>query len=161
MFKNCFLSYFTVFSLALIFLSGCKPTNNLAGSAQQVSTDKFRCLASQNQCSITNQLGTFDITFSVDPVLTEMPFHIMVDYQGEAEGLKLTAYLEGKDMFMGKVPVMFKPNADNSKRFIAETMLASCSEDIMTWKLNVTVESALQASITPMTFIIEFDSKRL
>jgi hypothetical protein len=69
---------------------------------------------------------------------------------------KATAYLEGRDMFMGKVPVFFEPTGDG-KIYLAESLLANCSEEQMVWRLWITVELIDKNQ----TFFVDFTSQRL
>lgn len=69
---------------------------------------------------------------------------------------KVSAYLEGRDMFMGKVPVFFDKK-DDSTIYLAEGLLASCTEDQMVWRLWITAETAGEEQ----TFFVDFMSQRL
>ena len=60
------------------------------------------------------------------------------------------------DMFMGKVPVFFETMSKENV-FVAESLLANCSEEQMVWRLWITVELESKAK----TFFVDFTSKRI
>jgi len=150
-------------------LSACTPNEN-----QQKLTVPFQCIKTQSVCEVSTELGTFLITFNVEQVLTEMPFKIRIevkqdslinDETSEQHMYKWAGYMEGKTMFMGKIPLFFTQNTDTEKnsqpQFIAETMLGSCSEEVMTWQLWLTVEkTGIDEKAKHTTFFIDFNSTR-
>jgi len=156
-------------ALFLVSLSACSPDTN-----QQKSITPFQCIKSQTVCEVNTEFGTFLVTFNVEQVLTELPFNIRVelkqsallnDKPREQHRFEIAGYLEGKTMFMGKIPLFFSPvdekRGNNVNHFIAETMLGSCSEDVMTWRLWLTVEKAgFDEKMKNTSFFIDFDSTR-
>ncbi|WP_232771217.1 hypothetical protein [Colwellia sp. 75C3] len=135
-----------------------------------------QCIESQSRCEVSTELGIFSIKFSQnqlsDKVKTELPFVIELSQlaqittpnksnQTTTKSTKqsitnVSAYLEGKDMFMGKVPLFFEQGA-NEGTYIAQSLLASCSEDQMVWRLWVTIERGEKTK----TFFVDFTSQRL
>ena len=168
-----FKYYFCLF--LIIVLSSCNPSQDKVHK----KNDPI-CLPSQSQCKIELPVGTFTVKFAVDKnVITEMPFNIEISYfqqstQQGSETLKvkkIMAYLEGKEMFMGKIPVLFSPassptptssSSEIKNSFTGETMLGSCSDDQMTWRLWITaeLENKTQTETISKTFFVEFDSTR-
>jgi hypothetical protein len=158
----------TVFKLLflitiLLSVSACKPITEQDGSlAQQMPSPQ--CIESQSQCKITTELADFSIKFSQlhlsDKVKTELPFVIelaQIDTGVEQSSItKVSAHLEGKDMFMGKVPVFFEKDTE-SNNYLAQSLLANCTEEQMIWRLWVTVVYAEQEQ----SFFIDFTSQRL
>ena len=65
-------------------------------------------------------------------------------------------------MFMGKIPLFFNRQleGDEDYSFIAETMLGSCSEDRMTWRIWITLEMIDVNYKDQKTFFIDVDSTR-
>jgi len=157
----------TVVFLLCTILSGCYPKEST-----QSATTPFQCINSQTRCELTTELGNFGLQFNVEEVLTEFPFSIQVsrinntkiiEKTNSKNKIKISGYMEGKTMFMGKIPLFFNKvdNESESVAFIAETMLGSCSQDVMTWRLWLTIEK--QGNIEKShqtTFFIDFDSKR-
>ena len=64
-------------------------------------------------------------------------------------------------MFMGKIPIFFEMDKDLANSMIAESLLANCSEDVMTWRLWFQVEITADGKIQQQNFFIDFDSERL
>ncbi|WP_440877280.1 hypothetical protein [Thalassotalea sp. PLHSN55] len=135
-------------------MTGCKP------SVEQPSLYvEPACLAEQNICRVTTPIAEFEVRFNVKKVRAEIPFEIVIVSQESIEDLQFNAHLEGKDMFMGKVPVFFQSLEDDNNVVKASTLLASCSEDVMTWQLVLTVSSDQQSEQSATVFV-EFDSSR-
>lgn len=157
--------------VVILFIFNLFACNPIQQASQKKSTHPqvpFTCLTSQSSCEVSTDLGTFTIEFSgqVDTgkVKTELPFQIQLTFVGMAENFQLknvSSYLEGKSMFMGKIPVFFQMTENSSDTTIAQTLLASCSDEVMTWRLWFTVEVEQADKITKQDFFIDFDSKRL
>lgn len=49
----------------------------------------------------------------------------------------ISAWIEGKDMYMGKIPLFFNENKYAPK---ATTMIGVCTEDSMVWVMHITIE---------------------
>jgi hypothetical protein len=159
----------------LLLISACKPVNE-ASSSNMSNVQISQCIDSQSQCEVSTELANFSIKFSQHQlstqVKTELPFVIKLTKLPKTKTLlnldqnikqnteqlitKISAYLEGKDMFMGKVPVFFQ-QTDKNDVYTAESLLASCSEDLMIWRLWITVEMANKSQ----TFFVDFTSQRL
>jgi len=163
------------FVLVLLSVFSCKPPV-IAGSKIN-QTIVPQCLPSQSQCLVETSLGTFNVNFSINPdhnkVITEVPFHIVVEFAAPTNTSlninSIEGYLEGRDMFMGKIPAFFSQLSSNNTSInntsinIAEILLGSCSEDIMTWRLWLTIElgDKDQPNIKQTkSFFIDFDSHR-
>ncbi len=148
----------------------CKPP--VVASSEKAQKIMPQCLISQSQCLVETSIGTFNVTFSVNSnhkkVITEVPFHIIVDLvpsEGVTNHLSnVKGYLEGRDMFMGKVPAFFFQSIVEEKQvYMAEILLGSCSEDIMTWRLWLTVELDENNNFNnkqEKIFFIDFDSHK-
>jgi hypothetical protein len=153
--------------LVLIFtLLACKPVTQVSSNDIQLQSSSFVCLVSQSQCNVNVDYGHFDIKFSQTTqegkIKTELPFYIQLHFDGLDETSQIqsvSSYLEGKSMFMGKIPVFFKEG--KVKTMVAESLLANCSEDIMTWRLWFTVEVLVAGKVQQQDFFVDFDSQRL
>ncbi len=147
----------------LLFISACKPVAE-QNNAIVKNMPLPLCIKSQSQCEIITELADLSIKFSqlqlADNIKTELPFVIelnqVVSKVTEQKILRVSAYLEGKDMFMGKVPVFFD-KTEGSNKFLAQSLLANCTEERMVWRLWVTVEG----SEATQTFFVDFTSQRL
>jgi hypothetical protein len=180
---------FKIFSVLLpvLLLSACEQAHNsaLSTTVEEQESQAF-CLTTQSECQINTDLGNFEVTFSqalpralenktenviaghtsekgLKHIRTELPFSIIIKPVNSSE---LTApvsavsgYLEGRDMFMGKVPVFFN-KAEQGDKFTATSLLASCSEDVMVWQLWLTVTLADKQK-SEQRFFVNFESLRL
>ena len=157
--------------IVILFIFNLLACNPIQQASQKKNTQPqipFTCLTSQSSCEVSTDLGTFTIEFSgqVDTgkVKTELPFQIKLTFVGVNENFQLknvSSYLEGKSMFMGKIPVFFQLAEKSSDTTIAQTLLASCSDEVMTWQLWFTTEIEQADKIIKQDFFIDFDSKRL
>ncbi|MBA6349087.1 hypothetical protein [Colwellia sp. BRX8-9] len=131
----------------------------------------FQCLTSQSICEIKTIFGRMLVKFNVGKVLTEHPFdirvelkkdHLLKDNFSAEDSYSVVGYMEGKTMFMGKIPLFFTEDITTEKNyFVAETMLGSCSEDNMVWRLWLTVEKKSANNDKEQTsFFIDFQSSR-
>ena len=170
-----------IFLLSILPLIGCgqaaKSGSNTSLSEQNLETF---CLTTQSQCVINTEFGDFEVSFSqvqvfdnkaaesvpdnvLQHIRTELPFSIIFKAINlsdlNAKISMVSGHLEGKDMFMGKVPVFFN-KVEQSDKFTAISLLASCSEDIMVWRLWLTVKLAGPEK-SEQTFFIDFESLRL
>lgn len=151
----------------LIFCLGCEQNEDLHKNIIEP-----KCINNQSICEKSVMSGDFSILFNVEPVITETPFDISFVYNGKYRIKNITAHMEGKNMFMGKVPLFFehqknKHNAAPNDHDVdnvthrANTMLGSCSEEQMRWIIffKVTLEN-FKKELVLEEFTVEFDSVR-
>ncbi|MEW6992737.1 hypothetical protein AADZ84_00495 [Colwelliaceae bacterium MEBiC 14330] len=147
--------------LVILLISACKPT---VENSQNQLPEELQCIDSQSECEVATKLANFSIKFSQNQLTSnikaEEPFTIALTVLAPNQQhvhkdniTKITAHMEGRDMFMGKVPVFFQQN-QNGHTFIAESLLASCSGN-MVWRLWVTAETAEQQQ----QFFVDFTSE--
>ena len=147
----------------LFLISACKPISE-QDTVNSANALVPQCIVSQSQCEISTELGNFSVKFSQhqlsDKVKTELPFFLELTHLSQQKTkpniTKISAYLEGRDMFMGKVPVFFEQMNEENVH-LAQSLLANCSEEQMIWRLWVTVELAEKTT----TFFVDFTSQRL
>ena len=115
---------------------------------------------------------SFKILFSQEgegeKIRTEEPFQIKIMLQNQmqqAELLHVSSHLEGKNMYMGKIPLFFTQNKSQNNH-TATTMLGSCTDKEMMWLLQLTVKSKSVNQIDKRIvadeehFTVEFTSTR-
>jgi len=153
-------------TLFIFNLIACNPAQQASQKKNTLTQSPFTCLASQSRCEVLADHGTFTVKFSGQlaqgKVKTELPLNIQLLFNGKKADIQLksvSSYLEGKTMFMGKIPVFFQLNEQGIN--IAETLLASCSEEVMTWRLWLTADIIQAGKVSQQTFFIDFDSQRL
>ena len=154
--------------LFFINISACEPIQKASIKQNIQKKTSFTCLKSQSECEIHTESGDFIVQFSGEAlqerIKTELPFQIQIklDENNEAYRLReISSYLEGKTMFMGKIPIFFEIDKSVGNSMIAESLLASCSEEVMTWRLWVQVEIISDGKVQQQNFFIDFDSQRL
>jgi hypothetical protein len=156
--------------LLFSFCWGCSQDEN---EVRPVSP--FQCINSQSRCEVITEFGLVVLKFNTEKVLTELPFSLLVEFKESdlplkgmnqkdhhKKNIKVLGYMEGKTMFMGKIPLFFNTKGESkANKFVAETMLGSCSEDKMTWRLWLTIEmNGTNNEKLQTTFFIDFDSTR-
>jgi len=146
----------------------CEPIQLASKKIENQPNKAFVCLSSQSQCDIDFEFGHLNVQFAGQVeqgrIKTELPFQIQLKFDTAKQSHQfknVTSYLEGKSMFMGKVPVFFQLDERAENAMIAETLLASCSEDIMTWRLWLQFETVIADEIKQQSIFIDFESKRL
>ncbi len=154
-----------VVTVFIIYLFGCKPSQQTANISTVLPDKSFLCLESQSQCKINTELGSFTVLFSgqhlAGKIRTELPFTIQLRMESEQQINRITkvsSYLEGKTMFMGKVPVFFEAT-ENANILLAEALLARCSHNVMTWQLRLQIEVTTENKTLEQSFFIDFDTE--
>lgn len=154
---------------------------------EESSTIEPKCISSQSACVIKSVSGDFSILFNRESIITENPFEITLISDSKYIIKNISAHIEGKNMFMGKIPLFFEylPNENKkqesnisrvnveqseliesndinqNKMYVANTMLGSCSEEHMRWIIYFTVSlTTTQGKIKTENFNIEFNSFR-
>lgn len=153
--------------LLILNIFACNPIQQ-ASQKKNMPQIPFSCLASQSNCEVITDLGVFSVQFSgqadMGKIKTELPFKIQLTFDARDKNVQLknvSSYIEGKTMFMGKIPVFFQMSDKGSNSTIAQTLLASCSDEVMAWRLWFTVEIEQADMRTKQDFFIDFESKRL
>lgn len=141
----------------IFFFVGCGQNEKL-----KTSLIKPKCLTSQSACIIESTYGDFSILFNVDSIITENEFDIVLISHSHHQIKSISAHMEGKNMFMGKIPLFFEPSqGEKTTTLIARTMLGSCSEENMRWVILFIVNKIKKnGEIVNERFSVEFDSVR-
>lgn len=174
------LSFVTLMVFAFIGL-GCEPQRQ-----EKSSIIEPKCISNQSACVIKSVSGEFSILFNRDPIITETGFDIFLISKSKHVIKNISAHMEGKNMYMGKIPLFFETasnpknkelNGSNNndleveliesdstlqnKTYIANTMLGSCSEKNMRWIIYITLSlTTAQGEEIQERFNVEFDSVR-
>lgn len=133
----------------------------------KISMKEPKCISTQTPCLIKSPSGFFSVLFNIEPVVTENPFDIVLISESKYTIKKVSAYMEGKNMFMGKIPLFFELKSAESEtlnkgkrmRYLATTMLGSCSEAKMRWVIlfEIIIEKPQGGNVIER-FSVEFDS---
>jgi len=153
MFKNKTILFRCMF--ICVFILGCENQENF-----QLNYIEPSCLAEQSRCEIKTNHESFWVLFNIDAVKTETEFEVSLKSDTKDRIVKVISYMEGKEMFMGKVPLFFD-TSKSASLYTATSMLGSCSEERMIWIMwfEVTIERA-HNNISHEKFSIEFTSQR-
>ena len=119
--------------VTVLLLLGCQPAVQ-----QRELVQAPQCIEGQSHCTIDTPYGTIEIAFNVKYLVAEQPFEMHISSMAPNWQLS-SAYMEGVDMFMGKIPLFFEQN--ESANWVAEAMFGSCSEQQMTWRVWLTFTS--------------------
>lgn len=161
------LKYITICSF-LFIIGACKPIEEQSNNNSENNLNaaiNAQCIASQSECNIVTELASFSVKFAQEKldenVKAELPFYIELSYlpadkasEIAEETMSISAHIEGRDMFMGKVPVFFLQTS-NENTFQAKSLLASCMEEYMVWRLWVKVEMSGKEE----SFFVDFTVK--
>ena len=117
-----------------------------------------QCINEQSQCLFDTSFGQLSVLFNVSKITTEQEFQMIVQGDGLAADTKVSAYLEGKDMYMGKIPLFFHYDLQQ-QYFVSDAILGSCSEEKMTWTMWLTIAEPNSTEKT-QSLSIDFTSHR-
>jgi hypothetical protein len=173
------LKIYTLLTIIIVTLIACTPSKKSPSLPVEP-----QCLKNQSKCAVETQFGKVNILFDKDKVLTEDPFNIylMLEETNSVKErvvknkkpkvkykiFKINSYMEGKEMFMGKIPIVFSPSRQKNV-MVAKTLLGSCSEEKMVWRLwltvffdidNENITNNKQKDVYQETFFIDFISSR-
>lgn len=98
------------------------------------STDIQICDLSHAACRLIQGDKVLTATASPRPIKAESPFVIRLDGLGKAPA---KAWVEGRDMFMGRIPLEPRQEAGV---WVVDAMVGACTEPAMVWQLVVETE---------------------
>jgi len=104
------------------------------GNVNKSLNQSNKCVLQNKQCLFENPSTTLGIKFKHLPVIEE---EMLIDFDISDENQINSAWIEGVNMYMGKMPVIF----DNDKNVNGVTFLGSCSQTNMQWQLFIEVKN--------------------
>jgi hypothetical protein len=102
----------------------------------------IQCVINAEKCLIIDQDETLDITLTPLPATAESPLILQIDNID----VKPTAFVEGVDMFMGTIPVIFEQKGEH---WVGDFSVPACIHDEMDWK--ATIKQGNQTTIATFT----------
>lgn len=163
--------------------SACNGENAQASKKINEPARKMQCIEQQSQCFFDVAEGRVGVLFDVDKIIAEQAFNISVHYTGAETINTVSGYMEGVDMFMGKIPLFLEKSintdstgnvkavstgaiADNAESmsqdytqaFQGEVLVGSCSAEKMTWKIWLTFTDNDKKNYTKMLTIVSHRS---
>lgn len=131
------------------FLTACSDPSTIIHESSENSESSQTSL----NCIASSPCQSHEITLwnSAETLRPETPFDLFLDTQNPALKVR-AAWLEGKSMYMGKIPVFF--TLEQNSRWSAEVMVGACSDPVMEWLLTIelTGQPAVKVSDKTVTF---------
>ena len=123
-------------ALALVLLLGLVAYRTWFLADNSVSTTQNKdqiCDLAHSSCSVL--IGDVPLTVAVNqsPVRAERDFELRLT-GGDPAITPVNAWLEGRDMFMGTIPVQFEQIAGGWQ---GTTLVGSCTSSVMVWLFNI------------------------
>ncbi|QBY05857.1 hypothetical protein E2K93_16450 [Thalassotalea sp. HSM 43] len=131
-----------VVGFVVIYLQSPNLTTQISQQVESV------CDFQQSLCKISR--SNIDYVLDADPkvIKSETEVQFRLSSAAFADDVSITGHLEGKTMYMGKIPLFF--NYQNGA-FVADTMIGACTEDSMVWMMIVKVDDG-QGNVTAFSF---------
>lgn len=123
-----------IFLFSLCFLVGCKPDHVEVESS--FIADPSLCDFYAGSCNQKVDDVDVKLTFAQPNAPSELPIDLSIIFSAAVTDVKMT--VEGRDMFMGVIPVLLQ-NSD-SQQYNAQLVYGSCSSNYMVWRANVIFE---------------------
>lgn len=120
--------------LAAIIISGCDDLN------------------SKPSTKLSEQQSSSLLTIKDESVTPETEFSIVFTPDSEVE--IIDAYIEGVDMYMGKIPLFFSRTKQN--QYTASGMVGVCSKNEMVWRiyLHYRKNGSQEGKIATLNFVV-------
>lgn len=130
--------------ITCLSLGGCSNPNK-----DDNNVDVNGCLESIG-CSISRFADRVQLKLPSD-IVPERLFNLSLKFEHPVA--RVTAYLEGVSMFMGKIPVIF--NYDEQQQgYNATTILGRCNDERMKWRLILHWQENGRPMVTHKVFTI-------
>lgn len=141
-----------IFSILWLNLSACG--ENELKSVQTRTLDPSLCTFSRGEC--VKQVGEAALSFSLSPASapSEKPIEITISSSIPID--KVDMRLEGRDMFMGVIPVNISKVDENT--YLGKFIYGSCSSGYMVWRgfVNITMKGEQHSVI--IDFLADSDN---
>lgn len=160
--KNLLPTLCCFVALGLVACNESKPSSN---NNHLASNKTMQCLAEQSPCNFAVGSGRVEVQFDVEKIVAEQPFNVSVNYIGSDAIISVTGYMEGVEMFMGKIPVFLERRVisgeivdEQVQTFTGELFVGSCSAQKMTWKMWLTFTTQSNQKISKMITLVSYRS---
>ncbi|WP_394173315.1 hypothetical protein [Thalassotalea litorea] len=88
-------------------------------------------------CRYSDDWGVAVLTSSLKTITSEEIFDFYLDFNDEHSVEIKSAFLQGRDMYMGKIPLFFNYH---QSRFTSQALLGACTEPTMVWRMTINAE---------------------
>ncbi|WP_434931871.1 hypothetical protein ACRWQM_08620 [Shewanella sp. HL-SH5] len=123
-----------IFLFSLCFLIACD--SNKVEVESSFKADTSLCDFYTGSCNQKVDNVEVQLTFKQPNAPSESPIDLSIQFSTPVTDVKMT--VEGRDMFMGIIPVFLQKT--NSQSFDAQLIYGSCSSNYMVWRANVSFE---------------------
>ncbi|QTL34557.1 hypothetical protein [Pseudoalteromonas viridis] len=122
------------------FLTACSDPSTIIHESSEKSESSQTSLNCVAASPCTDQgVALWSSTTLLAP---EAPFEVFMDAQNPELEI-MSAWLEGKTMYMGKIPVFF--SRQHGSLWSSEVMVGACSDPVMEWQLTVELGSGARS----------------
>ncbi|MFB2864786.1 hypothetical protein [Aeromonas sp. MdU4] len=119
--------------VVLLVLVAYRTWFSAASTTKSVQIKDQICDLSHNSCSLQIDGKPLTVLIPQLPVRAEHDFVLRLE-GGDPAITPVKAWLEGRDMFMGTIPVSFEQIAGGWQ---GSTLVGSCTSSMMVWLLNI------------------------
>ncbi|GIU02839.1 MULTISPECIES: hypothetical protein [Shewanella] len=142
--KSVFLLFF------IANLVGCDSQVNESNTARRTA-DATLCQFSEGECK--QSVHNLSISLLINPIFapSEKPLQVKLNFSEPVTNVDVR--IEGRDMFMGIIPV--KLTSADSKSFSGQAIYGSCSSDYMVWRTIVNFELNGEVKSTWFDFLAD------
>ena len=147
------IQFLAIVLVSVVTLSCSEQSNQQKALAEPI------CLPSQSPCVFQTQFGKVSILFNRPKITTEQEFTVYLKLDSSEDEFEVKGFLEGKTMYMGKIPLIFTYEA-HSGFHKAQSLIGSCSEAVMRWQMQLFLSRKQPQENKVAKLTIEFDSER-
>lgn len=155
--------YIFLLIMLIVCLSACNDKTYQHNDKNKSKVDSFQCIRQQSQCFFDIADGQAKVQFNVDKIIVEQEFTLAINYSGDKTLASISGYLEGVEMYMGKIPIFLRliqakegnHNQVSDDKMLSESdteiiheerlqifqgqvQVGSCSAEKMTWRMWLT-----------------------
>ncbi|MBA6289621.1 hypothetical protein [Colwellia sp. MB3u-4] len=102
-------------TLSAILLTACSPQDKVNPTVDVQNVPTAQCITQQSQCQFDLAGGQVQVLFTVDRIVAEQAFNMVLNYQGTPALTSVSGYLEGVNMYMGKIPLFIEESFPNNR----------------------------------------------
>jgi hypothetical protein len=127
-----------MFMLVLLIIPGCsgpelEAEQQITSVESPFSTDKTLCQFNQTPCIQAVNGLSVSLMISPENTPSEKPLAVQLDLSEPVQ--ELSVRLEGRDMFMGVIPIKLSQIAKT--RYQGNLLYGSCSSNYMVWRMFI------------------------
>ena len=147
------MHFLTKSALLLFFIAnlvGCDSQPKEQNTQSRI-LDETLCQFSQGKCE--QNVHNLEVSLLINPVFTpsEKPLDIALNFSKPVKDAQIR--IEGRDMFMGIIPVNLTTKDD--KAYTGSAIYGSCSSDYMVWRAIVTFSLDEQTKTVYFDFLAD------